>query len=281
MHCAAFSFDVRRGEPLANLAEVERGLARAHERGIELVLLPEMWPTSFPTPESDWDQLREASELCRLRLIELCRQWGMFVGGSMFHFGGELPCNRFELMGPLGPMLGYDKVHLFSPTAEPASFAPGGAPPGVAELPLGKVSAVVCYDLRFVELLRVPWLAGTELLLVPCQWPNSRAAQLRALALGTAAWMQAYVLVCNRVGTERVGRRGLELEFGGGSLLVDPRGRVLAEGQAEPGLIHGQIDWDDLRALRREIPVGRDRCPKSYAAPRAEPTSEDTPESPR
>ena len=277
MHCAALSFDVRRGQPLANLAEVERGLASARERGIELVLLPEMWPTSFPTPESHRDELRQGSELCRARLIELCRQWGMFVAGSMFHFAAELPTNRFELIGPSGPLLCYDKVHLFSPTAEPAGFTAGSAPPGVATLAQGKVSAVVCYDLRFPELLRVPWLAGAELLLVPCQWPSARAAQLRALALGTAAWMQAFVLVCNRTGTDRIGRRAMELEFGGGSLLAGPRGRVLAQGTCEPGLVHAQLDWDDLRALRREIPVQRDRRPAAYGELGTSRTNEDTP----
>ena len=32
----------------ANLTEVERGLREAAQRGVELVVLPEMWPTSFP-----------------------------------------------------------------------------------------------------------------------------------------------------------------------------------------------------------------------------------------
>jgi predicted amidohydrolase len=47
MRVAAFQFDVRRGDVGANLAAVERGLRAAVDGGIELVVLPEMWPTSF------------------------------------------------------------------------------------------------------------------------------------------------------------------------------------------------------------------------------------------
>ncbi len=277
MRCSALQFDVRCGDPEANWSQVEQGLARAREAGVRLVLLPEMWPTSFPGADARREDLVEASARCRERLREACARMDLYAAGSMFHFAGELPTNRFELCGPRGPLLAYDKVHLFSPTAEPASFQAGQRAPGVVEIEGHRLSCAVCYDLRFVELLRPAWLAGVELLLVPCQWPRQRGAQLRALALGAAVWMQAYVLVANRTGSARVGRRGLALEFHGGSLLADPRGRVLAEAREAPAAVGARLDWDDLRALRREVPVRRDRRAFELSAPEEPDSDEDAP----
>jgi predicted amidohydrolase len=266
MRVAALQFDVRRGDAPANLAEVERGLREAKAVGVELVLLPEMWPTSFATPEEDRAALRAATAGARRRVEELARELGLWVGGSMFGFELDPPTNRFELVGPRGIALGYDKLHLFTPTAEPAAFSAGRRPPEAAHCEGKRLSAVVCYDLRFAELLVPLFLEGIELLLVPCQWPSARAAQLRALALGTAAWMQAFVLVSNRIGGDTIGRRRMALDFGGGSLLVDPRGRVLAEGGGGRELVSAELDFEDLRALRSEVPVRRDRRPEGYGA---------------
>ena len=67
-------------------------------------------------------------------------------------------------------------------------------------------------------------------------------------------------------GAERIGRRGLELEFPGNSLVADPHGRVLAEGAGENGLVSAELDLPLARELRRIVPVARDRRPELYAA---------------
>ena len=49
-----------------------------------------------------------------------------------------------------------------------------------------------------------------------------------------------------------VGRKRLELEFPGNSLVCDPHGVVLAEGQRlQAGLVTADIDLDRARALAR------------------------------
>ena len=62
MRVAAFQFDVRRGEVAHNLARVEEGLREAAEREVALVLLPEMWATSFVSDADDEGWLARSDE---------------------------------------------------------------------------------------------------------------------------------------------------------------------------------------------------------------------------
>ena len=55
MRVAAWMFDVRKGEVSANREAALRGLEAAAQVGVELVLLPEMWPTSFLASLGDAD----------------------------------------------------------------------------------------------------------------------------------------------------------------------------------------------------------------------------------
>lgn len=258
MRAAAFQFDVRRGDVAANLAAVERGLGAAAERGIELVVLPEMWPTSF-VADGDPDEWQRATDEALARIQELSHALGLVVAGSAFGASGDrAPRNRLTVFVRGERVLVYDKLHLFSPTAEAESFSAGDALPPTAATHLGRLSGVVCYDLRFGMALRAPLLAGAEILVVPAQWPASRAEHWRALVCGRAAELQAFVVAANRTGTDLVGRRRLELAFAGNSLIAGPDGSVLAEGRGKEGLVEAELELDLVRSLRRAVPVRND-----------------------
>lgn len=268
MRIGAFQFDVRRGEVAANLAEVEHGLRRARDSGLELVSLPEMWPTSFVVSGAGEEDARWLVETERAvaRVRELSAELDLVVCGSAFGAcdGGPPWTNRLQVFDAGREVLRYDKVHLFSPTAEHLSFTGGSESPSTVEVRGVKLSAVVCYDLRFGGLLRAPFLDGAELLVAPAQWPESRREHWRALVCGRAAEHQAFVLGANRTGVDLVGRRELELAFPGNSLVCGPGGEVLAEGAGEPGLVAAEIDPERLRELRKQVPVRRDQRPEAY-----------------
>lgn len=273
MHCAAFQFDVRRGEHAHNLAEVERGLRAAREQGVELVLLPEMWASSFPDAGADLERLAALDERSQARVAELSAELELVVCGTTFGVGASrMPANRWRLVERGVELAHYDKTHLFSPTAEPESFSAGDAPPPLALVRGARVSGCVCYDARFVQLTSRFLQERAELVLIPAQWPASRASHFRALMHGLAVQNQCFVLAANRTGREVLGRRGLALEFPGNSLLVDAHGRTLAEGAGAPGLIGARIELDEARELRRRVPIVRDAREALYERWRAEPS---------
>ncbi len=259
MKLAAFQFDVRRGEHAHNLAEVERGLREARELGVELVLLPEMWASSFPDAGADLERLAAFDERSQQRVLALSAELELAVCGTTFGASAaRKPANRWRLVERGFELARYDKTHLFSPTAEPEGFAAGDEPPPFVSLRGVRISGCVCYDARFVQLTARFFLGGAELVLIPAQWPATRASHFRALMHGLAVQNQCFVLAANRTGRESLGRRGLELEFPGNSLLADPHGRTLAEGDGAPGLVGAAIELDEARELRRRVPVARD-----------------------
>ncbi len=267
MRVAALQFDVRRGDVAANLESVIRGLREAAERGVELVVLPEMWPTSFADLGERPDELLGASADAVEAVRALSGELDLLVAGSAYgpRAGDALPPNLFELFEAGERRLAYEKVHLFSPTAEDQLFTPGDAAPPTVATRLGRVAGLICYDVRFPEIARIPFRDGADLLLVPAQWPTPRAHHWGALLAARAIESQCFVVGANRTGAEVVGRRRLELVFPGNSQVVDPHGAVLAEGDGTAGLVIADLDLDRARRLRARVPIAKDERPDLYA----------------
>ena len=268
MRVGAHQFDVRRGDAAGNLRRAEEGILRAAAEGIDLLVLPELWPTSFPGPDTDLEAALEDTRRCRERVGELAAEHGLLLCGSSFaqpdQGDPEKPTNRLELTDGERRLLSYDKVHLFSPTAEDESFTPGREPPATVDTRLGRASGLICYDLRFPEITRLPFQGGAEIVCVPAQWPATRAQHFTTLAVALAVLDQCYVVAANRTGRDVIGRRELELEFPGNSLVVDPHGHILVEGHGEQGLVAAEIDLAVVREMRRRVPVKRDQRPDLY-----------------
>ena len=274
MRIAALQFDIRRGDVGRNTKAVEDGLRRAASEGVSLVVLPEMWPTSFPGPEADLDAQTKASERAVQTLARLAGELKLVVCGSSFgaidadECGEDeaKPANRWQLFDGARCIASYDKVHLFTPMAEHESFAAGCEAPTVIDTRLGRIGGVVCYDLRFPQLTRRLFDANAQLICVSAQWPSVRATHWRALVVGFAVINQCFVVAANRTGVEAVGRRALTLEFPGNSLVVDPHGVVLAEGAGVDGLVTAEVDLAVAREMRVRVPAAKDQRRDLYAA---------------
>jgi predicted amidohydrolase len=264
MRVAAFQFDVRTGAVPENLAAVERGLRAAAAQEIALVVLPEMWPTSF-VADMHAERWLDETRAALARVAELARELALVVCGSALgERAGERPANRLHVFAHGALAASHDKVHLFSPTAEDESFSAGLEPPPTVDTPAGRLAGVVCYDLRFPELTRMAFCAGAEVLAVCAQWPAPRAGHWRALCAGRAVENQCFVVGANRTGNALIGRRRLELVFAGGSLVVAPDGRVLAEGGGGEELVTAEVELAEARRMRARVPGAKDRRPEVY-----------------
>ncbi len=258
MHIAALQFDVRRTEVASNLETVEQGLRQAADQGIELLLLPEMWPTSF-VPSAELGPWLSPSRAAVERVRRLSEELGIAVAGSAFEDGGGgQPFNCMTLFDQGRECLSYRKVQLFSLTAEDKAFQGGTELPGSVEWRGWKLAMGICYDLRFPGLWRRAFSEEAEIILVCAQWPVVRIKHWEALMAGRAVEHQAFFLGANRTGVELTGRRQKALEFPGNSLLISPHGEVLARGDGEPGLVGAEFGRDELLALRRTLPVRKD-----------------------
>ena len=283
MKVAALQFDVQRAatDPAAaarNLAAARSAVEGAAAAGARLVVLPEVWATSFPDGQSAGDAaLLGAAEEAAAMAASWSAELGLVIAGSYLaaaaglgrDAGGRF-YNRLLVHDGGDLRLSYDKVHLFTPTAEHEVFAAGAELPAVVETSAGRLSGAICYDLRFPELFVPMRRAEVDLVVLPAQWAARRADHWRALVMGRAVEGQFTVVAANRTGSEPLGQRGQVIAFPGNSLVASAAGEALAEGRGEVGHILGQVDPEVARKQRVRVPVGKDRRADLYAKWRTE-----------
>jgi predicted amidohydrolase len=190
---------------------------------------------------------------------ELARKLGIFlhVGSLAIKLPSERAANRSFLIDRNGDIIArYDKIHMFDVELgegesyrESRNYRPGEI--GVAaDLPWGRLGLTICYDLRFPALYRALAEAGCSFLAIPSAFTKQTGeAHWHVLTRARAIENGAFVLAAAQGGKHENGR-----ETFGHSLIVDPWGRVLAEGGTEPGVILAAIDPAEVTAARAKIP---------------------------
>jgi omega-amidase len=164
-----------------------------------------------------WELFRVASRSARCTVI----------GGSMVVAGRA---GRRTNMSPVfarGRFVHhYEKIHVFRPAGDHRYFERGrhirtftvcSATGNV------KGGIVLCFDLRFPELIRAMALDGMQVLFVPSRWPVERDRAWRTLLRARAIENQIFVVGCNAPDAE-----------GGHSYVFDPSGELLLSTEELP-----------------------------------------------
>ncbi len=165
--------------------------------------------------------------------------------------------NRSVLVGPTGEVTArYDKIHLFDVNLpngevyrESDLFSYGDAAVA-ARLPWTKIGLTVCYDLRFAYLYRILAKAGSGIITVPAAFTRTTGRAhwhvlLRSRAIETGCFI---VAPC------QYGDHG-DAKTYGHSLIIDPWGRVLADGGEDRCVISAELDMSEVEKARRMIPA--------------------------
>lgn len=252
---AAVQFTIALGDIEKNLCHVEAALRRLAGEGVELAVLPEMWSCGFAYRELN--ALAGRTPELVARMSELSRELSMVIVGSLPEAHGEKVYNTAYLLDR-GTLAGsYRKLHLFSLMGEDRSLDAGDATL-VAETSVGKIGVMICYDLRFPELARKLALDGAEIIVLPGEWPKPREEHWRTLLRARAIENQLFVIAANCCG--EIGK----LDFFGQSLIIGPKGEILAEGgygSCEPAAL---LDKTEMERWRESITCFRDRRPDCY-----------------
>ena len=114
-------------------------------------------------------------------------------------------------------------------------------------VPPGDV-AVICYDIRFPEWLRVHALAGAKVLFVSAQWPTPRIDHWKILLQARAIENQCFVIAVNRISRKPE-------NFNGQSMVIEPWGEVLWTGAEDEELAVIDVDFSKVDEVRTRIPV--------------------------
>lgn len=201
--------------------------------------------------EQDDATLAAMRELARELKIHL------HIGSLALKVSETKAVNRAFIVDPEGEISArYDKIHMFDVDLgngesyhESSAYRPGerAVTAGVDGIRMG---LSICYDLRFPALYRALAETGSKVLTVPAAFTRPTGeAHWHVLLRARAIENGAYVLAAAQGGRHENGR-----ETYGHSLVVDPWGRVIAEGGAEPGFLLAEIDMKEVAMARARIP---------------------------
>ncbi|OYQ25400.1 carbon-nitrogen hydrolase [Pseudomonas mandelii] len=222
------------GDLAYNRTLTERAIRSAALQGAQVVVLPELVQSGYLFADRDEAlSLSETTDGPTLRLwTALAKELNVVVvGGFCERLQGDELANSAAMIDAQGLRAVYRKAHLWD--AESEIFSPGNDAPPVVETVHGRIGLLICYDLEFPEWVRLPALAGAELLCAPVNWPDGprppteRPAEVVRVQ-ANASVNRMFIAACDRHGHER------GVGWVQGSVIVDADGYPLA-GPAEQG----------------------------------------------
>jgi predicted amidohydrolase len=265
-------------DPAANLAAALDLIDEAKQTGADYVLTPEMTNILAARREQLFAKIvAEEQDATLTTLREVARKLAIYIhiGSLAIKASPEKAANRSFLIDRRGEVVArYDKIHMFDVDLaggesyrESNTYRPGELAM-VADLPWGRLGLTVCYDLRFPALYRALAEAGASFLAIPSAFTRQTGeAHWHVLQRARAIENGCFVFAAAQGGKHENGR-----ETYGHSLVVDPWGRVLAEGGTEPGVVMAQIDPSEVVAARSRIPSLHHGRRFELVEPLAEPT---------
>ncbi|GGC50316.1 carbon-nitrogen hydrolase family protein [Chelatococcus reniformis] len=246
-------------DPAVNRDDAVALIRQAADAGATYVQTPEMTGLVERSRRSLMENIRsEADDPLIAAVRDVARARGLMVHiGSLALKDGDKVANRAFVVDAAGDIVAtYTKIHLFDVDLpggeswrESATYVGGAEAPVVAS-PIGALGVTICYDLRFPYLYRALAAAGAAVLTAPaCFTRQTGEAHWHVLQRARAIENGAFILSAAQGGLHADGR-----ETYGHSLIVDPWGRVLAEGGTEPGVILAEIDPAAVAEARQRIP---------------------------
>lgn len=217
----------------------------------DLVVLPEAFACDFGTPTDAVAPYAESLDGPFVSaLTDRARtQGGTWVAG-MFERSEDpgRPYNTVVVVDGEGLRGTYRKIHLYDSFGTRESDRLAAADPTPTTVDVGDltVGLMTCYDLRFPELGRALSRAGAALLVVPSAWVAGPRKVRHWTTLLTARAVENVSYVG---GAGQPGPR-----YTGHSMLLDPRGDVVAAADDGEDVVVGEVSLDVVRRAREENP---------------------------
>ena len=251
------------GKPLDkeyNVAQAERWIREAAERGAKIVCTPEVAVQGYPRvsfpPGSSMDDPKIVAEREKIfvqaepipgpvtnRFAQLARELGLWMVFGMDENRDGKMFNSAVLMSPQGDVKGvYSKVHLQNWMV--ASGVNHGTEFPVWEIEVGgvktKVGIQICYDVQHPESTRELMLGGAEIVFNPYCTSDFSRPLLVHLFQTRALENRVYLLRVNFAEPRNTGT----------SSIIDFEGATQDELDRSEGVLVGDLNLTALRKVR-------------------------------
>lgn len=240
-----------------NFEYLEKHFGSIERKAVDLILLPEMFNTSFSMNAS---ALAERMDGMTLQwLVKWADKLGCLVGGSLIIEEEGCFYNRFVIADSTGIIAKYDKRHLFRMAGEHEVFTPGSEKV-ILNIKGWNILLQTCYDLRFPVYTR-NYSVGDRLaydaILYVANWPERRSTAWKCLLQARAIENQVFVLGVNRVGEDGNGN-----SYSGDSAIINPWGEIIQNApKNEEIILLETLIFKEITEIRSKFPAFLDSDP--------------------
>jgi predicted amidohydrolase len=251
-----------------NLVKMSEQISKiASQQKVDLIVFPELMTTGYELGVKFTELAQRVPGPAVNLMSQRAADAGVYIAFGMptKEKVESILFNSAVLVGPEGELVGqYNKVHLRG--EERMAFREGFKLP-VFQTEIGRIGLMVGWDLAFPEVARSLVLEGAELLVVVADWETTHIEEYKTYIRARACENAVFVAAANRVGED------VTLNFGGCSMIVGPRGNIIAEitpdaetKKSGDGFTTARIDLDDVRKFREEFQQLQTRQPAVYKA---------------
>lgn len=241
--------DVITRNPEANRRHLEKMLKSVENT--DIIVFPETFTTGFPAdpnefaeevggPTMQWMREKAAENNCAVCGTIILKNNGFY--------------NSFIWMEPDGRYLLYNKRHLFTMGGEIGLNR--GEERITIEYKGWQIRPFVCYDMRFPVWNRNSFKDGKyeyDLAVFTAEWPEKKSEVWNTLLRARAIENQAYIVGVNRVGID-----DSNIKYKGETMILNMKGRVVAQATEGECVVTGEINMEDLVAFREYFRVAKD-----------------------
>lgn len=255
-------------DKMENVRTVKTYLEKIKDENPDFVILPEMFCCPYQTENFPIYAEKEGGPVWQ-QLSGYAKQYGIYlIGGSMPEKDAEGNVyNTSYIFDREGKQIGkHRKVHLFDidvkggQTFKESDMLTAGDSDTVFDTEFGKIGVMLCFDIRFPELLRMMVNDGAKVIFVPAAFNMTTGPAHWELSFRTRALdNQIYMVGCAPARDVSAGYISW-----GHSIVTDPWGRVTGMLDENEGILLAELDMDYEEQVREELPLLKSRRKDMY-----------------
>ena len=255
-----------------NLKKAISMIKTASKMDANLIILPEMFNCPYENEKFiEYSEDTENSYTLNLISKTASEEKKYIIAGSIPEKEStptsERIYNTSFMFNPNGEIIAkHRKMHLFDIDVKGKIYfkesdtLTAGNQITIAETSFGKIGIGICYDIRFPELARLMALEGADILCYPGAFN---------LTTGPAHWEMLFkARACDNqvftIGVAPALDKNANYNSYGHSLIVNPWGEIISSASFEEELIIAEIDLNEIKKVREELPLLKNRRKDIY-----------------
>ncbi|EDO15976.1 hypothetical protein Kpol_499p4 [Vanderwaltozyma polyspora DSM 70294] len=252
----------------ANLQRAAKFIEKAliDQPDTKIVVLPECFNSPYAV-----DKFREYSEIITPDSMSIKFLSNLASKFNIYLIGGSIPeldpstdkiYNTSIVFDNRGKLIGtHRKAHLFDVdipngiTFKESETLSSGDNATTLDTKFGKIGLGICYDMRFPELAMLSARKGAFAMIYPSAFNTvTGPMHWHLLARSRAVDNQIYTMLCSPARDNNSSYKAY-----GHSLVVNPRGDIIAEAGEGEEIIYAELDPNEIDTFRQGVPVTKQR----------------------